>query len=147
MTTRTSRSKKTPRPAVTKKATKATKKASATTTKRPAKKAVKKATTKTTKKTASKKASKKRPLVEAPNEQSFWTTDGQVLNSIVALNDALDEMQEAVYRYHVDKDRHDFADWVELVLDDPDCAAALRRAKTPKSARTVVVRHLKLYEF
>lgn len=144
MTTRTTGSKKTS----TKKASKVTKaatKKSSAATKRPTKKVVKKAAPKATKKSTAKTAAKKRPIVEAPNEQSFWTTDGQVLNSIVALNQALDEMQDAVYRYHVDKDRHDFADWVELVLDDPECAAALRRAKTPKTARTVVVRHLKFY--
>lgn len=156
MTTKTTSSKKSTTKGVTKKASKASKAAKKTT--KTASVAAKKITTKATKKTASKatkKAAKKapsnqttrkRPLVHAPNEHSFWTTDGQVLNSIVALNEALGEMQDAVYQYHVDKDRHDFADWVESVLDDPECAAALRLATTPKKARTVVVRHLKLYQ-
>lgn len=151
MTTHTKSSKKTPptKKAAAKKVTKKATKKSTSTTKRATKAATKKIATKatkTTKKTARAKVSKKRPVVEASNEKSFWTTDGQVLNSIIALNDALSEMQEAVYQYHVDKNRHDFADWVELVLDDSDCAAALRRAKTPKTARTVVVRHLKFYQ-
>ena len=144
MTTKKTSSKKTTK-AATKKAAKKTTKTTRQTTAKVSKKAAKKTAPKSTKKTTRTKAAK-RPVVQAPDEKSFWTTDGQILNSIVALNEALEQMHEAVYKYHVNKERHDFADWVESVLEDEKCAAALRRAKTPKTARTVVVRHLKLYE-
>lgn len=108
----------------------------------------------TPKKVAVKKAAKKsaaksnnlRPLIYASNEKSFWLQDGQVLNSLVALNDALSEMQKTVFLHHVTKEKNDFADWVEQVLDDADCAMALRKAKTPKTAQTVVVKSLRFYE-
>jgi len=107
-----------------------------------------------TKKSAAKKnVSKKmatnkvglKSLVHASDHESFWMTDGQVLNSLAALHEALKTMDKIVYKYHVSNDRNDFADWVEAVLFDSNCAAELRSCKTPASAKTIVARHLKLY--
>jgi hypothetical protein len=91
------------------------------------------------------KASTKRPLVYSIEATAFWTHDGQILNSLVALRDALAVMPKAVFAYHVENDRHDFAQWVEDVLADGACAAELRRAKTPTAAKTVVVKYLRNY--
>ena len=110
-------------------------------TKTVAKKVVKKTTAakKTTKKAAGKL------LVYADNSTSFWVNDGQILNNLVALRDAFSSMRPDVYKYHAALGQNDFANWVEAVLCDGECAADLRKAKTPSSAKTVVVRHLKSY--
>jgi hypothetical protein len=103
----------------------------------------------TTKKVATKKivAGKgKKQLLVASNYNSFWMNDGQILNSLEALAGALKNMEVTVYKYHTADGRHDFANWVEDVLADVDCAVAMRKAKTPKSAHTVVVKHLALYK-
>lgn len=102
---------------------------------------------KTVTRTATKKVKTVAPkkLVYATDAESFWTHDGQILNSLAVLRDALPGMSKAVFAYHVTKDKNDFAEWVEQVLRDAACAADLRKAKTPASARTVIVRHLKLY--
>jgi hypothetical protein len=115
-----------------------------TTRKSAAKKSTKKAVKKTTRKKTPAQSNKK-GLVYAEDHESFWVTNGQILNSLLALRDALDDMEKDVYRYHTDKAENDFANWVESVLMDDACARDLVKAKTPKSARTVVVRHLKLY--
>ena len=107
------------------------------------KKVVKKASVK---KVAPKKVAAKKTIVYADNTHSFWVNDGQVLNSLIALQDALLSMQESVFKHHVSKDKHDFADWVDSVLCDSTCAADLRKTKAPTSARTVVVKHLKSYD-
>ena len=107
--------------------------------------AVKKVAKKTAaKKTASKQASKKE-LVYADDQRSFWVTNGRILNSLVALSQALDEMEKEVYTYHAGKAHNDFAQWVSDVLGDHACAVDLSKAKSPKSAKTVVVKHLKSY--
>lgn len=114
-----------------------------------AKKSVTKAAPKkvAAKKTAPKKSAKqsKKELVYADNERSFWVSDGQVLNSLIALRDALDAMEKEVYGYHAGPVQNDFAIWVEQVLCDADCAKDLGKAKTQKSAKTAVVKHLKFY--
>jgi len=108
------------------------------------KKVVKKAAPK--KVTAAKaKTTSKKPLVVAPNEKSFWVTNGAVLNSLIALRDALDEMEREVYSYHVSKEHNDFAAWVDAVLADEKCAKDLAKANDPEKAKTVVVKHLKVY--
>ena len=120
-----------------------------------AKKAVKKAVAK---KTVAKKAAKKTPakkatnkslakksLVYAPDTASFWVQNGDILNSLVALRDALNKMEKEVYRYHAKGAHNDFANWVGAVLCDEQCAKDLEKAKTPATAKTVVVKHLKYY--
>ena len=89
----------------------------------------------------------KRPLVHASGEQCFWVTDGKVLGSLVDLRDALASMNDEVFKHHVSKTNNDFSNWIEHVLADAELAVALRKARKPKTARTLVVRHLKLYEF
>ncbi len=119
-----------------------------------AKKAVAKKTT--AKKAAPKKVITKKPVVKkgtpakmrlvvASDSESFWVNDGQVLNSLIALEVALKGMKSAVYTYHAQKDGNHFADWVEVVLGDTDCAELLRSAKTAAAAHKIVAARIKLY--
>lgn len=152
--TRKSVSKEVATPAVSKVAVKKTvakkvitpKKAAVTVAKKiPAKKvAVKKVVAK---KTTGTKVSSLKKLVVASDKHSFWLNDGQILNDIVALKNAFHKMENKVYTYHTKNGRHDFANWVEDVLHDKPLAEALRKTKTPKSAHTVVIKHLRLYQF
>ena len=97
------------------------------------------------KKTAAKKSPAVQSLVYADNEHSFWVHDGQILNSLVALHDALLKMKKDTFSHHVAKGKNDFADWVEAVLGDSACAADLRKAKTVATTATVVATHLTRY--
>jgi hypothetical protein len=104
-----------------------------------AKKAIKKAVTK-------KVASSRKPtLTYAENKHSFWVVDGQILNSLSALKDALSRMDKATFAHHVAKDKNDFAVWVEMILVDKDCAVDVRKAKTIAATKTAVTKHLKKY--
>lgn len=118
------------------------------------KKVVAKAAPKKVVKTATKAGSKttpkvsaKKALVYADTNTSFWVADGQILNSLVALRDALAKMKKNVYSQHVSVQKNDFANWVAAVLGDGACAKELKSAKTPAAAKTVVVSYLKLYTF
>jgi hypothetical protein len=115
-----------------------------TTAKKVTPKAVVKKAVKPVAKTVTKKAAKK-DLVHADNHSSFWLSDGQILNSLLALRDAFATMEKEVYTHHVSVGKNDFAQWVEIVLDDAPCAKSLKTAKTPAAAHTVVVKYLKLY--
>jgi hypothetical protein len=111
------------------------------------KKTTKKVVDKVVAKKATKKiiAPKKKELVYANEQTSFWVTNGQILNSLITLRDALEEMENEVYLYHAGGAHNDFANWVATVLTDNKCASDLEKAKTPISAKTVVVKHLKSY--
>ena len=103
---------------------------------------------KVVKKAAAKKAvsSSKPALKYAPNQHSFWVVDGQILNSLSALKEALDVMDKATFAHHVAKDKNDFAVWIETILVDKDCAVDVRKAKTPAATKTAVTKHLKKYD-
>ncbi len=123
------------------------------------KKAVKKVTKKVTKKKASqkklvkktaKRVAEKMPkadiaLICADGNRCFWTTDGEVIANLTELRDSFEKMADDVFKYHVTKEKNDFADWVEAVLKDQELGNQLRKSRKPSSARTVVVRRLKIY--
>lgn len=143
------------------------KKTTKTTAKKPVKKTAVKTAVKTVKKAAAKKAPAKKTvakkvtrkssgtkvpikkptkeLIYASDQESFWTSDGEILNSLMALRDALAEMDADIYQFHAAGEQNDFSLWVDTVLRDGDCAQDLKKAKTPRSAKTTVVRHLKMY--
>ena len=103
---------------------------------------------KTTEKSAVKKSSTvkgKKALTQAPCEQCFWITDGRVLSNLTELRDALASMTDDVFTYHVTKERNDFADWIEHVLQDAELASSFRKSKKPNTARDVVVSRLRIY--
>lgn len=127
MATKTSRTKRTTKKAAPKKATKKTAKKSA-------------------KKTTTKSRAEKRPLVQAAPQEAFWVRNGAILHNLVELANECTEMNKATYQYHVNKEKNDFAAWVEHVLHDSDCATNLRAATTPKKASTVITKHLKGYQ-
>lgn len=129
----------------TKKTTAAKKKTAAKkVVKKTANKAVKKTTKKATKTSVAKPAAGK-VLVCAKDSECFWTTDGEILQDLTQLRDALGVMSDDVFTHHVTKEKNDFADWVEHVLYDGECAAALRKSRKPNTARTTVVKHLRYY--
>lgn len=113
----------------------------------------KKQPTKTNARTTSTKAStkkssvtqKKKELVHASPEQSFWVMDGQILTNLIELRDALATMSDDVFMHHVTKDRNDFADWIETVLEDAEIAHALRKSKKSNTSRDVIVQKLRFY--
>ncbi len=93
-----------------------------------------------------KKKSSKKVLTYSDNEHSFWVSDGQILNSLLALSEAVSAMEKSTFAHHVGKDKHDFADWVDSVLCDAECAAELRKAKTQNTVKTVIAKHLQTYK-
>lgn len=106
----------------------------------------KKSTTKAKNTTAVPKDTK-HALVCANGEQCFWTTDGKIISNIVELSDALETMTGDVFTHHVTKEKNDFANWIESVLNDRELAKNLRTAKKPNTARAIIVRRLKVYNF
>ena len=113
--------------------------------KKSVKKVSKKVAKKSTKKAVNTKESEKKLLVCADEYHCFWTADGYIIADLQQLALALSQMSEKTFLHHVTKEKNDFANWVETVLLDEECAAALRRSKKPNTAHKVVIRHLKFY--
>lgn len=138
-----------PTKSITKKpVTKAVKKVVKKAVKNPIKKvapvAKKKATT-TAKKQTPKKENNFKALVCATNGECFWTNDGRILENLADLHLAFGSMDDEIFLHHVTKEKNDFADWVEYVLQDMQCASDLRKAKQRVQAEKILMKHLKLY--
>ena len=54
-------------------------------------------------------------LKVVPNKQSFWLCTNQDLRSLNTLASTLDEVNDDVFRYHVNKYKNDFSAWVRDV--------------------------------
>lgn len=84
-------------------------------------------------------------LVQAPEDQRFWLQDGRNLANLHDLRTVFEDMSQSTYETYVTKEKNDFANWVEFVLHDSECAKALRRCSKPLSAKRIVIKFLKNY--
>lgn len=97
----------------------------------------------TTKKTVvSSRKKPRKPLVRAQFAQCFWVHDGPVLADLAELRDFLDTMNAKQWKHHVTKEKNDFANWIQDVLRDADCAKRMRAAKTRTEARAAMEKSL-----
>src|SRR5512139_217224 len=84
-----------------------------------------------------------RVLVDAPSDQCFWVNQGPILRNLRELCDALASgVSDEQFAHHVTEERNDFAAWVEVVLQDSECAQALRRARTRAAAVRALKKHV-----
>ncbi|MAG73240.1 hypothetical protein CL620_02920, partial [archaeon] len=66
----------------------------------------------------------------ANEEHHFYANDGQVLHHFDQLPAALRRMNADTFNHHVNEEKHDFANWVENVMQKKAVAKQLRSART-----------------
>lgn len=72
-------------------------------------------------------------LKDVSDDKRFWLCDGNYLQNLVQLRDALAKMNDGVFSYHVNQEKNDFKNWVEGVILDTKLASELAKAKTKKA--------------
>ena len=75
-------------------------------------------------------------LNNVPEDKVFWVNDGKVLRNLKDLSAALDDMSKETFKYHVNKDKNDFKNWVEFVVGDKKLANGIGKLKS----RTALLR-------
>jgi len=105
----------------------------------------KKASSAVTKKATPKVEKNFKALVCASEGECFWTRDGSILQNMADLHMAFGSMDDEIFLHHANKEKNDFADWVEYVLQDLECAEDLRKAKKVEQAEKILRKHLNLY--
>ncbi len=94
-----------------------------------------------------KKTKTKKPdFINAENELCFWINNGPILRNLKDLKNALKKINEETFKYHVNKEKNDFADWVKNVLNDKMLANKLVRIKTVKTMLKTIEEGLKKYK-
>jgi len=90
---------------------------------------------------------KARVLIEAPHDKVFWLMGGSIIVNLRELRDVLEsQISDEQFAHHVGPGRNDFACWVEDVLEDSECARALRESSTREEAARAVTASLVAYE-
>lgn len=82
-------------------------------------------------------------IVKAEGPARFWAKDGRILSDLKDLKNALEEMAEETYAYHVNKTRNDFAKWTEEILKNKKVATELKKAKNKVEALRKVAAEIK----
>ncbi len=80
-------------------------------------------------------------LDEVPPDKPFWCSDGRILKSLPELEAALKEMSEETFRYHCNKVKSDFSNWVRDVIGDEKLSRDLQKSTTlAQAAKSVASR-------
>jgi len=80
-------------------------------------------------------------------EKSFWLSDGRTLKNLKELAQALETMDEAVWKYHVNEEKNDFANWIEGVFGQNQLGASIRKVKSPRTAAKRIQSKLEIPRF
>lgn len=85
-------------------------------------------------------------LRECDESQAFVCIDGQRAKSIKELVRVFERMNLDTYNYHVNKEKNDFAAWVQGVFHNGHLAANFRSARSLKEAFQYCKRHQLMLE-
>lgn len=77
-------------------------------------------------------------LAPVPEENVFWSCDGQVFKDVKQLAEGLKMMTDESFSYHCNMEKNDFYRWVKDVIKDDDLANSLLMAVTRQQAEKVV---------
>lgn len=92
-----------------------------------------------------KKVQNFKAMVCAFDGECFWSRDGKILENLSDLKLAFGSMDDEIFLHHTEGGKNDFAEWVEHVLQDKDCAEDLRKTKKLAQAEKVISSHLRYY--
>ena len=92
----------------------------------------------------SKKRKVKKILEDVPEDKRFWVCDGRVLKNLKELEQALRTMSDETYRYHVNKMKNDFYNWIKDVFKDKKLALEIKKSRNRISAANKLKRVLKI---
>jgi len=85
-------------------------------------------------------------LINACNECCFWVCDKKVLRNLAELKVALERMSNKTFTYHVNKNKNDFARWINDVLKEKALARTLKNIKSQKMFLKKIEIALKKYK-
>jgi hypothetical protein len=86
--------------------------------------------------------SSKNVLANVPEQNVFWICDGRILRNLSELAAALKGMNPDVYRYHVNAEKNDFANWVAAIIGDEKLAKDMKKAKDAASMQNKIAKRI-----
>ena len=81
-------------------------------------------------------------LSDVNPEHNFWVSDGSILKNINDLLFALKKMKKNVFQAHVNKEKNDFANWINDIIKDEKLAKELYKVKDKKKIISKVTQRI-----
>ena len=87
---------------------------------------------------------KNEPKIFADVRQEFCfnLADGRQLKNLMELSTALEDMDEATFRHHVNEARNDFANWVKDTMNEAELADKFIAKYTKAEHQIELLKHL-----
>ncbi len=82
-------------------------------------------------------------LSDVNPEHNFWVYDGNILKSIKELPSALKKMKKNVFKHHVNKEKNDFANWINDIIKDTKLAKDISKTKEKKGIIKKITQRIK----
>jgi hypothetical protein len=79
-------------------------------------------------------------------EYVFRCHDGQIINNLKELQNALATMSDDTYLYHSNSDKQDFSNWVQDIIGDQKLAKDLNNSRSRTKAVLAINRRVILFE-
>jgi hypothetical protein len=83
-----------------------------------------------------------RILSDVSQDKAFWLCDNRQLKNLKELSAALADMSPEVYRYHVNKEKNDFANWIAGAIGDEKLAEDILKSKSQASLAEKIAKRL-----
>ncbi|MEM4245196.1 MAG: DUF5752 family protein [Candidatus Nanoarchaeia archaeon] len=64
---------------------------------------------------------------DVPEEKAFYINDGRKVKNIFELAEAISNMKEQTFKFHVNKNKNDFSEWIRHVIGDEKLADEIAR--------------------
>ena len=86
-----------------------------------------------------------RKLILSNEKNCFAIHNGPKLHNLIELRDAVAQMKNDLFRYHLNSEKNDFYNWITTVLKDSECAEDIKYCKTQTLFVDQIDKHLSKY--
>ena len=87
-----------------------------------------------------------RRLGNVSDDKRFWCHDGRNIGNLRELRQALTDMSEETFRYHLSGERNDFSNWIKEVVGDQALGNELRKVRSRIQASKAVAERISFLE-
>ncbi len=87
-----------------------------------------------------------RRLGDVLDDKRFWCHDGRTIKNLGELKEALNDMSDETFHYHLSEGRNDFSNWVKEVVGDQKLANDLGKAISRIQASQTVAKRISFLE-
>ena len=81
-------------------------------------------------------------VLDCGEKESFKLADGGVIRNLIQLNKSLENMDDGVFRHHVNDERNDFSTWVRDVVKDEKLAENLSKTRDKNITQLLVLKKI-----